>query len=731
MSPTSTHSPSLSERSAPALADSHEAPRRSREGEDGAEPASGPTPTQVLHAMRRRWLVALPLAGATAAIVYLGAQSQLTPVYTARTLVHVGADRRSILYDNVGTRPDTANYQRTQIATVKSRLVRQVVVHDLGPLNLATLRTKADPVGWLEKEIVADYTVAPEILRVTMKGGETGELLLILNAVRDAYLREVVNRDLADLSSRLTNLKDLAAKHDARLKTQRHKLSRLAESFGARDLTSLRVKYEYTTNRVQTLQSEVLLARLEAQRGEAAPPTPKDDPALAPPAVEAALDRAVATDLIAEGLRKEVERLEKKLAAFERRLLNYEADPEYRQGQVEIDTLRTTLTRRRESLRGVATEQLRAAAKLQQPAVVVVSDRPPVTGKHQIALLEAEIQRKERVTGELAKCIAELELLQGEIVSQEEQLALVNSKIRPLDVELQAPPRAEVVEEAVIVETPRVERTLKLAGAPAGIAFFAVLFFVTWLDLRRGRVNGSADLGPARVRVIGALPAVRPNVLPVFALPTQNRARREYLQLTDALDMTRAVIAPVLAAAPGYTLVVTSPAAGEGKTVLSAHLAARFARSGLRTLLIDTDARRPKIDRLLGLKRGTGFGEWASGLVSLSEVVKQGPVPGLDVITAGGCDPQTVADLLDLRFPELLRAAKQEYAIVILDTAPLLSAPDSLALSRLADGVVLSVMRDVSRLAEIRACTERLASINAHVLGAVVTGDVHAHDGSY
>jgi Mrp family chromosome partitioning ATPase len=117
--------------------------------------------------------------------------------------------------------------------------------------------------------------------------------------------------------------------------------------------------------------------------------------------------------------------------------------------------------------------------------------------------------------------------------------------------------------------------------------------------------------------------------------------------------------------------------------------------------------------------------------VDLCDIAAAGPVPGLDVISAGNCDARTVAELLDRRFPELLRAVRGRYDVVILDTAPLLVASESLALARAADGVVLSVMRDVSRLPDVLACHERLLATNARVLGAVVTGDSPAQYASY
>src|SRR5262249_4095507 len=153
---------------------------------------------------------------------------------TARTLLHVAATRPTLLYELPG-RSDSANPQRTQIATVKSRFVLQAAVRDLAPLNLPLVRAQADPAAWLEKEIQADYNVAPEIMRITFKGADSEQLLVILNAVREAYLREVLNKDHTDRVSRLRQLTELAGKHESTLKAQRQRLITRAEALGARD----------------------------------------------------------------------------------------------------------------------------------------------------------------------------------------------------------------------------------------------------------------------------------------------------------------------------------------------------------------------------------------------------------------------------------------------------------------------------------------------------------------
>lgn len=698
--------------------------------DEGADSGASISAKQVLHSLRRTWFVGLPLAIAIAVVVYVTASSQIEPSYTARTLIHVGTHRPVLLYDEGTGGGDTGNHQRTQMAAAKCKVVRETVVRDLAPKHLKTLQSKADPVAWLEKELVTDYKIAPEIMSITMKGSVPDDLIAILNSARDAYLNEIARRDRVDRAARLTQLKELGAKHDGAVTALKQKFTTRADALGVRDLNSARIRNEHLLTRINSMQNELLLARLEAQREDVAPPNetgPKSEPPLPDSAsIDAALSPAFASDAVAEGHRKEIVRLEKKAADFERRLRNFRDDPEYKQAVADVLTAKAALNQRRETLRVEVIAALRAAPRprIEKPSIVPVNEKPLTVVRQQIALLETEIQRKTQEVTELVNGISDLETIRTEASTQEDQLKLVNTKIRAIEVELEAPSRAGVIEDAAIVETPRWDRPLKFAGAPAALAFLSVLGLVGWLDLRRGRVNGSDDVEAAGIRVIGALPAVRPNVLPAFDAPALPSASREYHQLADAIDMTRTVIAPVLAsAAPGYTIAVTSAGPGEGKTVTSAHLAARFARAGTRTLIVDTDVRRPKLHTMFGVDRGAGFGEWVGGKAALDDVAIRTSVPGLDVVTAGGSDPRAVYELLEQRFPELLRDAKDVYDVIVLDTAPLLKTPETLALSRMADGVVLSAMRDVSRAPGLQACVHRLAAVEAHVLGAVVTGD--------
>src|SRR5205823_6858348 len=92
------------------------------------------------------------------------------------------------------------------------------------------------------------------------------------------------------------------------------------------------------------------------------------------------------------------------------------------------------------------------------------------------------------------------------------------------------------------------------------------------------------------------------------------------------------------------------------------------------------------------------------------------------VITAGRSDSRAVQALARERIGELLQQLKEGYDFVIIDSAPVLPVADSQLIGQHVDGVVLSVMREVSRLPTVYAAYERLALLRIRILGAVVNG---------
>lgn len=143
------------------------------------------------------------------------------------------------------------------------------------------------------------------------------------------------------------------------------------------------------------------------------------------------------------------------------------------------------------------------------------------------------------------------------------------------------------------------------------------------------------------------------------------------------------------------TIAVTSPGAGEGKTVTAINLAAALARgSDARVLLIDADLRRPSVARQLGLSDADGEG--LSNLITRSElsidkVARKIEPHNLWVIRAGSVGGSVHHILRSPRLEQILKDAREQYDFIVADTPPLLPVFDSALLARAVDGVLVVV----------------------------------------
>jgi len=140
-------------------------------------------------------------------------------------------------------------------------------------------------------------------------------------------------------------------------------------------------------------------------------------------------------------------------------------------------------------------------------------------------------------------------------------------------------------------------------------------------------------------------------------------------------------------------LAITSPAAGEGKTLTAVNLAGALAReSEARVLLIDADLRRPAVATTLGLPASPGLTDLLAGEdLNLSDVVQRVPPFQLSVIPSGTAGSAIHRLLRSPRFEPLLQRARQEYDVVIVDTPPLLPVFDSAVLARIVDQMLVVV----------------------------------------
>jgi capsular exopolysaccharide synthesis family protein len=192
--------------------------------------------------------------------------------------------------------------------------------------------------------------------------------------------------------------------------------------------------------------------------------------------------------------------------------------------------------------------------------------------------------------------------------------------------------------------------------------------------------------------------------------------------LTESVDAIRTMVLHATRGEKLQILMVTSAMPGEGKTSLSSHLAASLARAGRKTLLVDCDLRNPALHRLFNMEAVPGFGELMQGECTLEEAVEETPSPNLWLMPAGECNEQTLHALAQIGPQAIFARLRQHFDFVVLDSSPVLPVADSLLIGQYADGLIFSILHNVSRLPQVYAAYQRLAMLDIRMLGAVVNG---------
>lgn len=170
----------------------------------------------------------------------------------------------------------------------------------------------------------------------------------------------------------------------------------------------------------------------------------------------------------------------------------------------------------------------------------------------------------------------------------------------------------------------------------------------------------------------------------------------------------------------GTAVVVASAEMEEGRSNLAISVAIAAARSGLKTLLIDGDPRRPMLAKMLRLQAGPGLLDVLSGRTDLGGAVQKAP-PGFDFLPAGGDAAQRSSAVPPGAVPGFLDGARRRYDLVLIDTAPIQLRPDAIMFAHATDQVMYVVAYGQSRRARAVAAIERLSAVTDGEIGLVMT----------
>lgn len=181
---------------------------------------------------------------------------------------------------------------------------------------------------------------------------------------------------------------------------------------------------------------------------------------------------------------------------------------------------------------------------------------------------------------------------------------------------------------------------------------------------------------------------------------------------------------------PPELMLVTSPGPSEGKTITSVNIAIAMAQSGLKTLIIDGDLRRPRLHKALGVENKIGLSTLVSGGADIDAALQTTPIENLSTIACGEVPPNPSELLHSERFHEFIEEIRGRFDRIIIDSPPIGAVSDALILSRVVDGALLVVKYAKTRKEMLSRSIEQLHGIGAPLMG-IVLNEISRGQGGY
>jgi polysaccharide biosynthesis transport protein len=221
----------------------------------------------------------------------------------------------------------------------------------------------------------------------------------------------------------------------------------------------------------------------------------------------------------------------------------------------------------------------------------------------------------------------------------------------------------------------------------------------------------SDDMG---LTVLGAVPELG-----------ERRRHRDGRVTAEALEAFRGIRMNMMyahGAAGPVVAAISSPGPGDGKSFVTSNLALSFADLGKRVLLIDGDVRRGTLHRVMSRHRAPGLTDYLVGEVARERLIQDTPYKNVRFLATGK---------LKLAGPELISSApmrtlladlRNDYDVILIDTAPLGAGVDPFIFGTLTGNLILVLRTGTTNRDLAEAKLDLVSRLPIRILGTVING---------
>lgn len=671
------------------------------------EVAERPQPNIFSILWRRRWIVlGCVLLSLVAGVVYY---ARATSVYASSSLVYVQDNALKMVNDPMGGGGRSQGYLFTQCQLITSTAILGEALQKPGVAQVKSLQGMDNPVGYLKSVVVAAPDKLGDLITVSAESTSAQDAATIVNAVVEAYIDHQGRQHKSTAVEVLKIFQKDVDQHEDNL--HKVQMATLALKKENPDLTFQTERGSIVTNKLGELSDRLTQAQLRSldiKTAAAEAEAVKDDPA---------------------ALRRLVEQFQ--LTADQSASLDPAMLGAYRAGRERLTELLDRLGSRHDLVRMAEKQVGRLQEELQQATRETAASYAGLMAQS-LRIADARVAELQRVMDEARTSAVSLNFKQAEFDQLRKDEDRITRSLESLDNRIK-----EInVNEDVGSLTVTVLETAKAGFLPVrpvqtkvlGMALVAGLMCGVGLAMLRDMMDQrlrSAD----EITAMLDLPilGVVPHMVPKSKVGGKDGRIGRIVESQPRSTMAEAYrsirTGVSFGAGDGVsakTMLLTSPAPGDGKSTCVSNLALAFAQAGRRTLLIDADCRRPTQDRIHELDGGPGLADVLSGTADLTVAIRKTADANLDLLPCGTLPPNP-AELLDSQaLLDLLGRVSAEYDQILIDSPPVVAVTDARILAASCDAAVLVLRADRSTRRMAEHARDALVSVGANLIGVIV-----------
>ncbi|MFY9733233.1 MAG: polysaccharide biosynthesis tyrosine autokinase [Candidatus Acidiferrales bacterium] len=361
------------------------------------------------------------------------------------------------------------------------------------------------------------------------------------------------------------------------------------------------------------------------------------------------------------------------------------------------------------------------------------------TSRDRVELLQQNLDRQKAEANDMAEKLVQYQILQHDADSNKQLYDGLLQKLKEAGITAGLKSsNIRIVDPALTPSSPsrpQKARNILLAVLVGLVGGVGLALFREYLD---NTVKSPDDIealaGLPSLAVVPSLPGLNGNysrrAKGDAALQSASGPRVELLsyvqpksQISEAFRALRTSLLLSQADHPPQVILVTSALPREGKTTAAVNLAVTLAQLGDRTLLMDSDLRKPGVRRALNLTIGkeVGLSSYLAGVSTLDEVLYPHPtISNLEALTTGPVPPSPADLLSSHRMREAIAELRLRFKFIVIDSPPVMAATDAVILSALTDGVLLVVRSGETPKEAFTRTRDLLTAVKSRLLGVVL-----------